>query len=432
MYRTLRIAGAVGVVLLVLGATARSDAPRDSTIVITAGRPECAIYIRRLGQSAYTRVADTGPATIHVAAGEYDVLVEGTADFFHVWHGEQPKLYAPATAPVTVPVYREIAWSRVSMVSAAGSALFVLALYVRLKRARSHTQRLEGELEAEKEHAELRPGALPKRIGRFTVRQRLGSGGMATVYRVEDEYGEVYALKVPEVRILDHPETAARFFREMEIGQTLHHPGVVRIFEVHSGDASTHPYIAQEFIEGETLRELIAREAPLDETRSVRMIADLSEALGYAHDHHVIHRDVKPANVMVTKRGDLRVMDFGIAKATQLETMTGTDTTLGTPDYMAPEQVYSRAASVLSDLYSAGVVLFEMLTRRLPFEETDPYRLLARKNHENAPRVSDFRPDVSRRVDNLVAMLLSRDPTKRPSSAHQLTRMLRLIEEGHP
>jgi hypothetical protein len=388
-----------------------------------------ALYVSPSGQGAYRRVGEQSPATFQVAEGEYDLLVEGPADFFHIWHGEQPKVYIPnSSASISIPMRKELAWSRVVLVGLGGGAVLLGLLFLRLRKVETRSATLEGQLEEEKAYAELRPGALPKKVGRFTVIERLGTGGMATVYQVRDEYGDVYALKVPDVRVLDHENTAARFFREMEIGQSLHHPGIVRIHEVHKGDEGTHPYIAQELIQGETLRGRIDREAPLDERIAVAITRDLLDALGYAHAHGVIHRDIKPANVMITHKGGLRIMDFGIAKATKLETMTGTDTTLGTPDYMAPEQVDGRAASVQSDLYSVGVVLFEMLTGRLPFIETDAYKLLVRKMRENAPRVSEFRADVGKRLDNLVALLLSPDPTRRPTSAEELRRMLELLE----
>ncbi len=253
---------------------------------------------------------------------------------------------------------------------------------------------------------------------------------MASVYRVVDTYGDTYALKVPHTHRLDEAEATARFLREMEIGQSLHHPGIVRIFEVHHGDDSTPPFIVLEYLDGQTLHQYIKANAPLKESHACDLIVEVLEALSYAHDHHVIHRDIKPANIMMTRRGKLRIMDFGIARSTRMQTMTGTDVTLGTPDYMAPEQIDSHNVSTQADIYSIGTVLFEMLTGRLPFTESDPYRLLLHKIEDEAPRVSSFRPEVTRRMDNLVALLLHRDPTRRPSSAAQLVRVLQQLRQN--
>lgn len=402
--------------------------PRTGTQTVTYDHPGT-LYVSPAGKGAYTEVSTQSPASFTVPEGEYDLLVEGPADLFRIWHGEQTKVFIPNTSTaISIPMRREIAWSRVLLAGTA-TALVVIALFVgRLRGAREQQKTLEEKLEEEKAYSELRPGAIPKKIGKYQIEKRLGTGGMATVYKVLDEYGDTYALKVPDVRVLDHEESSARFFREMEISGSLHHPGIVRIFEVNRGDDKTHPYIALEFLDGETLRETIARESPFEATRAVKIIRDLSEALAYAHEQQIIHRDLKPANIMFTRKGEVRIMDFGIAKATQMETLTGTDITLGTPDYMAPEQIDSKAASVQSDLYSLGVMLYEMLVGRLPLADTDAYRLLVRKTRETAPRISLTRPEVSKRLDNLVAMLLQADPSKRPASARELTRMLELLD----
>lgn len=418
-------------VAVLLGSALGWCAPSlSSTVTVTFDYP-ASVYVSPSGQGRFKYVGYGSPLTIPLDVGEYDVLAEGPADLFHVWHGER-LLRTPATVAEHIAMHKEMAWSRVIMAAMGGGAILVALLALMLRSAHSQRRTLEGQLDEEKAYGELRPGALPKSIGRYRILRRLGSGGMATVYQVEDEYGDVYALKVPDTRILDAAQTAERFFREMKIGSALRHAGIVRILEVNRGDDRTHPYIAQEYIDGESLRQLLDREGRLEESRSVQLTIELAEALYYAHTHNVIHRDIKPANLMLTRDGRLRIMDFGIAKATEFDTLTGTDTTLGTPDYMAPEQIDSRAASVQSDLYSAGVVLFEMLSGRLPFEETDAYRLLMRKMREKAPRVSAIRPQVSKRLDNLVALMLSADPTKRPTSAQELARMLRLIAHLSP
>jgi len=399
-------------------------------IKVTATRPNSAVYVAPTGTTDFSYAGNAGSAPLVVPVdvnGTYDVRVEAPADFFHVYRGE--KQGVGARADVTVLLRRELLWPRV-IISVAPLVLGVLFfLLTRVTRLKSTASTLEGQLADAESYASLKPGQLPRKIGPYKVLSRLGSGGMAVVFKVEDAYGDVYALKVPDPRILDDPELSARFFREMEIGRTLRHPGVVRIFDVHKGDADTHPYIAQEFVEGETLRAALNRQGALSEDRAREIARGLADILSYAHSQGIVHRDVKPSNVMLRPDGSLRLMDFGIAKAATLETMTGTDTTLGTPAYMAPEQVDSHEATVQSDVYALGVVLFEMLAGRLPFEEADPYRMLVRKIRERPPRVSSIQPRVSHRMDNLVALLLQADPGKRPDSAGTVARMLAMTEE---
>ena len=403
-------------------ASAQQGAGTD-TVTVHYDHPG-SLYVSPADEDRYHLVGTQSPATFSVPPGRYSLIAEGPDGLFHIWHGQ---VKISSSEKPSIVMRSQVAWSRVFGASLVGVLAGVTFLRLRLRRVKQEQKTLETQLAEEKAYGELRPGAIPKKIGRYQVQERLGTGGMATVYKALDPYGDTYALKVPDVRVLDHETSAARFFREMEISQSLHHPGIVRIFEVHRGDDNTHPYIALELLEGETLRDTLAREAPLDEARAVKYIRELTDALAYAHGQQIIHRDLKPSNIMVTKRGDLRIMDFGIAKAANLETLTGTDITLGTPDYMAPEQVESRAASVQSDLYSLGVMLYEMLTGRLPLEDTDAYRLLVRKMREPAPRVMLSRPEVTKRLDNLVAMLLSADPARRPRSADELARLLDLI-----
>lgn len=427
IYPTMRMYRLVVLAALVVLATSppasAQQGGREDTVTVFYTQPG-SLYVSPAGKNAYRLVGTQSPAKFTVPPGMYDLIAEGPDGFFHIWHGEAK---ISSTEKPSIAMQRQIAWSRVFLVvllAILGTGAF---FSLRLRRVRQAQQTLEEELAEEKAYGELRPGAIPKKIGRYKVLERLGTGGMATVYKAEDEYGDVYALKVPDVRVLDSETSAARFFREMEISGALHHPGIVRIFEVNRGDDSTHPYIVLEYLDGDTLRTMLDREAPLEEQRAVKIIRDLTEALIYAHEQQIIHRDLKPSNIMLTRRGELRIMDFGIAKAANLETLTGTDITLGTPDYMAPEQVDSRAASVQSDLYALGVMLYEMLAGRLPLEDTDAYRLLVRKMREPAPRLMLSRPEVTKRLDNLVAMLLSADPSKRPTSARELARMLDLI-----
>lgn len=407
---------------------------RGPTISVSADRPVEAVFVRTSPPGSaqpgpWQRVASSVPVTLSVDGSmEYDVRVEGRADLFHDWRGTQTRIQAGCA--LQVPTQREVAWVRVSAAGVTGFAVLAMALGLRVRRAQRGASDLRDALRQAQAQADLGPDQVPRRIGRYSVLSRVGVGGMACVYRVEDEFGDTYALKVPGPRLLEDADLRERFFREMEIGRLLHHPAIVRIYDVHPGDATSTAYIAQEFVDGGSLKDALEREACFPIARATAIARALAEALAHAHDHGVVHRDIKPANVMLTRAGDVRITDFGIARLTTVETMTGTDTTLGTPQYMAPEQVRSRTATASSDLYSLGVVLFEMLSGHLPIEEEEPFLLLARKMREKPRRVGAFRPEVGPRLDRLVNLLLQRRPEKRPATAQEVARMLAALERA--
>src|SRR6266566_647234 len=202
--------------------------------------------------------------------------------------------------------------------------------------------------------------------GRYQTDRLLGQGGMAEVYLGTDRVlGRRVAIKVLGGQLSRNAQFVSRFRREAQAAAALNHPNVVGVYDTGSDDG-TH-FIVMEYIQGRTLAEVIREDAPLLPDRAVEIAGSIAEALGFAHRAGIVHRDVKPGNIMLTPAGDVKVMDFGIARATTSESLTQTATVLGTATYFSPEQAQGAAVDARSDLYSLGCVLYEMLTAQPPF-----------------------------------------------------------------
>src|SRR5438445_1302996 len=202
--------------------------------------------------------------------------------------------------------------------------------------------------------------------GRYELGNVLGRGGMAEVYVGTDRVlGRRIAVKILADRFAKDSSFVARFRREAQSAAALNHPNVVSVFDTGSDDG-TH-YIVMEYIQGRTLSEVIKQDAPLLPERAVEIAQAAAEALDFAHRAGIVHRDVKPGNIMLTATGDVKVTDFGIARATSSESLTQTATVLGTATYFSPEQAQGERVDARSDIYSLGCVLYEMLTGQPPF-----------------------------------------------------------------
>src|SRR5436309_7047555 len=202
--------------------------------------------------------------------------------------------------------------------------------------------------------------------GRYKVVSRLGSGGMADVFLAEDgQLGRKVALKLLLRRFAEDPGCVERFRREAQAAAGLQHPNVVSVYDRGSFDDTY--YIAMEYLPGRSLKQLIRQEAPLDALRAIDITIQILKAARFAHRHGVIHRDLKPHNVIVDEAGHVKVTDFGIARAGASD-MTETGSIMGTAQYLSPEQAQGHAVSASSDLYSVAVVLYEMLTGHVPFD----------------------------------------------------------------
>jgi serine/threonine-protein kinase len=273
----------------------------------------------------------------------------------------------------------------------------------------------------------LSPGAVRDDLGRqwfgdFQLLELLGRGGMASVYRA-DRGGELVALKRPLTAFLENPDFVKRFEREADIGRTLNHPNIVRILE--RGDVEGVPYFTMELVVGQTLQGLLKTRGALEPQAAAGVVAQAAEALDLAHGKGVIHRDLKPSNIMLLPDGTAKVMDFGIASARRFEGLTATGDFLGTPDYVAPEVIEGSDAEPRSDLYSLGIVFYELLTGRRPFTGDTPFAILKKHCTETPPPPSRLRGDVPQDLDAVVVRLLEKEPAARFKDAEELVVTLR-------
>ena len=260
------------------------------------------------------------------------------------------------------------------------------------------------------------------RFGDFRLLEPLGKGGMAAVFKAERR-GEICALKRPLAAFLEEPEFLERFLREAEIGRTLHHPNIIRIFE--RGDVGGVPYFTMELVHGDTLHARIRAGGALDARTATQVVAQVAEALDYAHLKGVIHRDLKPSNIMILEEGTVKVMDYGIARARRFDGLTVTGAFLGTPDYVAPETAEGKGADARSDLYSLGIVFYEILTGQKPFVGDSPFATLRKHVSEPPTPPSAIAPGVPRELEAIILKLLSKSPADRYPGAEELVIALR-------
>src|SRR3954470_692544 len=257
------------------------------------------------------------------------------------------------------------------------------------------------------------------RVGRYELVRELGRGGMATVHLARQlDLDRLVALKRLDGLAEQADVRVRRFVREARLAASLSHPNIVTVHDAFEVDGV--PYIAMEFVPGGTLRPLLT-------VLSLEQIAGVLDGvltgLEHAERHQIVHRDLKPENLMVTAEGGIKITDFGIAKATSVAhgddgPLTTAGVAIGTPAYMAPEQALAEEAGPRTDLYALGVVAFEMLTGRVPFEDPEsPVRVLMRHVSEPPPLVSDLRPKVDPELSEWVAALLAKEPSDRPASA---------------
>jgi serine/threonine-protein kinase len=251
--------------------------------------------------------------------------------------------------------------------------------------------------------------------GRYALLAVLGTGGMATVWRARDEMlGREVAVKVLSPHYAADPEFLARFEREARHAAAVSHPRLVTVFDC--GVEGGTPFIVMELVAGRTLRQVLDETGMLPSGQAVTVAAAVCEGLEAAHAAGLVHRDITPANI-VLNGGDVKVLDFGIARADGTRDATATGTVLGTAAYLSPEQASGQPSGPQSDLYSLGCVLFEMLTGRPPFTADSTVGLAYRQVHDDPGPPSALRPGVPARLDHVTALLLAKDPAARPPGA---------------
>jgi hypothetical protein len=381
----------------------------------------------RLDQAQSLEVKPSGPTTVRAvlpaapAVAPRVLVGAGTAAGvlilalgYLAWKRRQPRAPAPTVA---VPSRTKSAPARPAPATSAsrrGTAISPATVG-------AEELNLEQLLETRALPPEATKG-VGERFGDYLLLDPLGKGGMATVFLAERNADQV-ALKRPLAAFLEDPEFLERFLREAEIGRTLHHPNIIRIFE--RGHVEGVPYFTMELVKGETLQAHIRRLGALPAKAATKIIAQVAEALDYAHLKGVVHRDLKPSNIMILEDGTVKVMDYGIARARRFEGLTVTGAFLGTPDYVAPETAEGKGADSRSDLYSLGIVFYEILTGKKPFVGDTPFATLRKHVSEAPTPPSVVVPGVPRQLEAIVLRLLQKDPGQRYPGAEELLIELR-------
>src|SRR5437763_825253 len=266
----------------------------------------------------------------------------------------------------------------------------------------------------------------PQVLGeRYEIGGVLGRGGMAEVHRGRDlRLGREVAVKVLRSDLARDPSFQVRFRREAQASASLNHPAIVAVYDTgedRTASGATH-YIVMEYVEGDTLRDVLRSEGHLDPERAMSLTADICGALDFSHRNGIVHRDVKPGNVMITPQGAVKVMDFGIARAVSdsAATMTSTAAVIGTAQYLSPEQARGESVDARSDVYSAGCLLYELVTGAPPFTGDSPVSVAYQHVREDPRLPSSINPAIPPDLDAILLKAMSKNPANRYQSAAEM------------
>ena len=271
------------------------------------------------------------------------------------------------------------------------------------------------------------PPQIPKTIGRYDILELVGRGGMGVLYRARDPVLERdVALKMMLVDFSADPTARERFQREAKAVARLQHRNVVTIHEL--GEADGTPYIVMEFLSGQDLEHLMKSAKPLSLADKLDIAVQLCDGLGYAHEQGIVHRDIKPGNVRVLEDGTVKILDFGIAKFAAMSSATQTGTIMGTASYMAPEQIMGQPVDGRADLFSAGVLLHELLSGQKPFAGDSPTAVVYQIMHAEPPAVRTSLPDLPEALEEIVTRALKKNPDERYSRASEMSSDLQMVK----
>ena len=264
--------------------------------------------------------------------------------------------------------------------------------------------------------SEFHPG---DKLDHYRIDGLVARSGMASIFRGTDvRNGKAVAIKIPHPEMEADPVLYDRFKREEEIGKKLNHPGIVRVL---NDEERSRRYMVLEWVDGRLLRQILNEQKPLPPERAIRIALGISKALEYIHSQGVVHRDLKPENIMVGPDDQMKLIDFGIAANAGSRRLTFAKLTeaMGTPDYISPEQVKGKRGDARSDIYSLGVMFYEMLTGKVPFTGPNPFVIMNERllNHPIPPREAN--PNISPQLQEIIYRAIERDPAKRYQSARE-------------
>ena len=273
------------------------------------------------------------------------------------------------------------------------------------------------------------------RIDHYEILRMLGQGGMNSVYLAEDILNrQKVVLKFPNADLIGNIGVYERYKREAEIGSRLNHPHIQHLLNTDE-DRSEH-YLVMEYIQGRTLREVLEKAAPdlLPTDEALRITIQICDALAYCHEHGVFHRDIKPENIMLLDDGNIKIIDFGVAllEGARRVTWRGLSGTVGTPDYMSPEQLRGERGTASSDIYSVGAMLYELLTGHVPFEGENVFAVMNQHVTQDPPSILQFNPNISPALATVVMRAIRRDQEKRYHSMKEMLYDLLHLDEVTP
>ena len=268
-----------------------------------------------------------------------------------------------------------------------------------------------------------------EKLDQYQLTELIARSGMASIFKGRDlTNGATVAIKVPYLQFESDVVFYGRFQREEEIGCRLDHPNIIRVL---TPKRKSRMYIAMEYIDGVSLRAMIRDKRPLDTAKGLDIVRQICAAMVYMHSQGVIHRDLKPENILITDSGQVKIMDFGIAldESARRLTWSGLSSTIGTPDYMAPEQISGRRGDVRTDIYALGTMLYEMLTGSLPFEGENVYSVMRAKANEDPQPPSRYWSEIDPHLEEIILHAIARQPRDRYGAATEMCKELSKPEQ---
>ena len=269
--------------------------------------------------------------------------------------------------------------------------------------------------------AELTTGTA---INGYTVLRTLSSGGMGSLYLARDAAGKEVVLKFPHITMIGDPALYERYLRELEIGRKLQHPHIQHVLD--AGEYEGKPYMVTEYIEGETLRAYMSAHAPLPLDQAIHILDELCQGIAYCHEHGVFHRDLKPENILITPGQDVTIIDFGIAllRGARRITWAGLSSTVGTPDYMAPEQVQGKRGDARTDIYSLAAIGYEVLSGQPPYTGDNPLAVMSQHLYGTIRPLGELNPAIPPTLDRVIQKALNRQPDDRYQTVEEFRQAL--------